>query len=135
MAVIVDTSYSMRSVKNQLENTLEYIRSKSNKNTIHLFITTSDNIFKTEEISVNFPSVGFRSNYRMLSQYAKYSDFYDVALLLTDKGSFELSENHKENLNISHPVYIVHLDEISIGYEDKTLKLLDRGGIATRYEK
>ena len=42
IAVIVDTSYSMRNVLEKLKNSLKEIETLSNKNSIHLYITASE---------------------------------------------------------------------------------------------
>jgi hypothetical protein len=143
IAVIIDTSYSMRSVKDQLENTLEWLHENPHSNSIHTYLTSTPAFpkyfqpLKMESIPsmdiINL--VGFHSNYRMLSQFVRLSDgeSYDMAMVLTDKGSFELAENHYQPLNIQYPVYFVHLDDMPIGYEDQTLRLLDQGGVASRY--
>ena len=70
----------------------------------------------------------------MLAQYERNRENFDynLTLLLTDKGSFELSEKEKTIPTLIKNVYIVHLDDIAIGYDDLTLKVVENGGIARR---
>ncbi len=56
---------------------------------------------------------------------------YDVVLLLSDEGSYELSKNNKTVPNTPAPLWILHLGGLPGAYNDGIIKSLqDSGGVA-----
>ncbi|WP_017716780.1 TIGR02921 family PEP-CTERM protein [Kamptonema formosum] len=68
---------------------------------------------------------------QMLRQFAQLrgDTRYDAILLLTDEGSYELSDDTKDVPQISAPLWLVHLGAFPRAYDDVTLKAIqDSGG-------
>jgi putative PEP-CTERM system integral membrane protein len=68
---------------------------------------------------------------QMLRQFAQLrgDTRYDAILLLTDEGSYELSDDSKDVPQITAPLWVVHLGAFPRAYDDVTLKAIqDSGG-------
>ncbi|MEQ9626011.1 TIGR02921 family PEP-CTERM protein [Coleofasciculus chthonoplastes] len=58
---------------------------------------------------------------------------YDGILLVTDEGSYELSEDSKDGLDMPAPLWMVHLGALPPAYDDATLQAIQDsgGGVST----
>jgi putative PEP-CTERM system integral membrane protein len=71
----------------------------------------------------------------MLRQFVQLqgNKTYDDILLVTDEGSYELSDNSKDVPKMSAPLWLVHLGSLPPAYDDATLKAIQDsgGGVST----
>jgi putative PEP-CTERM system integral membrane protein len=71
----------------------------------------------------------------MLRQFIQLrgNEAYDGIVLISDEGSYELSEDKTEVPQLSIPLWIVHLGSLAGAYEDGTLKMIQHngGGVST----
>jgi putative PEP-CTERM system integral membrane protein len=67
---------------------------------------------------------------QMLRQFAQLrgDTRYDAILLLTDEGSYELSDDSKDVPQITAPLWVVHLGAFPRAYDDVTLKAIQNSG-------
>ncbi|MEM9539316.1 MAG: TIGR02921 family PEP-CTERM protein [Cyanobacteria bacterium P01_E01_bin.42] len=148
-AIIIDTSHSMQSHRQELKYALQALQKqgfsdgKLENNEIDLYLTASTGKQPQEYDRLNqfdFKKqvfYGTLSLKEMLRQFAILASDrpYDAILLLTDEGSYELSKDKGDLPNISAPLWLVHLGgKFPPAYEDKTLQTIQDsgGGIATR---
>ncbi|BAZ15478.1 hypothetical protein NIES4071_73500 [Calothrix sp. NIES-4071] len=146
-AIVLDTSRSMNTHIKDLEKTFNWLKNKGfannqlSDNDADLYITSIpgtepkrlDDIsqFKPEKITF-YGAVQFKE---MLQQFDKLrSDTkYDGILLVTDEGSYELSDDKKNFPTVTSPLWMVHLGALPKAYDDNTLKAIENsgGGVAT----
>ena len=142
-ALILDTSFSMREQQDNISRSLTWLQDKiTSANDVDLYITDDDadrakyvtNFDRHTAKNLNF--YGSLQTDEMLKQFQtlKSDRNYDAVLLLTDKGSYELSKDKQELPAIDAPVWIVHLGgELPRAYADATLQAIQdsNGGVAT----
>jgi putative PEP-CTERM system integral membrane protein len=147
-AIVLDTSRSMNTHIKELEKTFNWLKNKGfannqlSDNDADLYITSIagaepkrlDDIsqFKPEKITF-YGAVQFKE---MLQQFDKLraDTKYDGVLLVTDEGSYELSNDDKKNFpTVTSPLWMVHLGTLPKAYDDNTLKAIENsgGGVAT----
>ena len=154
LALILDTSYSMREQTNQLAKTLTWLQDKiSPQNQVDLYLTYSQgiqsekiaftkwiekfNLNKTSNLSNLF--YGTLQPKEMLQQFyklknnTKYNTKYDGIILLTDEGSYELGKDKQKLPDLNAPLWIVHLNSLAQAYDDATFKTIEKygGGVTT----
>lgn len=147
-AIVLDSSRSMSERAKELESTFNWLKksgfanNKLEDNDTDLYITSNagsepkrlDDISKFNPAKMTF--YGTVQLKEMLQQFEKLrSDTrYDGILLLTDEGSYELSDDKKNLPNISAPLWMVHLGALPPAYDDTTLKAIETsgGGVSTQ---
>ncbi len=144
-ALILDTSYSMGSQKEEVIKSIywwrENLESLSN-NDVDLYITdvSSDQAKHLEDfngLSINnMTFYGSLQTDEMLQQFQSLRDNknYDAVLLLTDEGSYELSQDQQQVPEMDSPLWMVHLGgKLPRAYNDATLQAIQNsnGGVAT----
>ena len=139
-AVIVDSSYSMNQHAAALKQAVSDLQSTAKNDTLDFYIAAAaaDPVKATTQ-TVDVDKLLFYGSLQpadMLQQFAKIreNEAYDAVLLLTDKGSYELSNNQLKLPEINAPLWIVHVDgKLPSAYEDSLLQKLQasRGGVET----
>ena len=138
LAVIVDGSYSMTNHRDELVESWQWMQENVlDRNQVDVYLThiNQDQAEKTTQAVPFDPKetlfYGSIPTRQMLEQFAATPDSqttaYDGIILLTDAGSYELSEDG-EPLNLSAPLWMVHLGGMPGAYDDATLETIQRTG-------
>jgi len=141
-AIILDTSRSMGNHKQELAKTLNWFKNNVlTKNQADLYVTaTAGNqpqfIDNLPQFQVNQKAFyGTLQIQEMLRQFIQLrgNKSYDGIVLISDEGSYELSEDKTGVPQLSVPLWIVHLGSLAPAYEDGTLKMIQNsgGGVST----
>lgn len=139
LAAILDTSYSMGA--GGQARAWEQLSQINQQNDIDFYLTTAtgDTLSPSDDIG-SFDLVipyGSLQPAEMLQQFAQQRRpdvAYDAILLLTDAGSYELTEETLELPELSAPLWLVHLgDRLPSAYDDALLETIQStgGGVAT----
>lgn len=141
LAIILDTSRSMAVQSKDISQAFAQLPAKSND--IDLYITASsgsqprriDDLHNFNQATIAF--YGSLQPKEMLRQFTQLRDntAYDAVLLVTDEGSYELSDDKNDLPNISVPLWMVHLGGLlPQAYDDATLKAIQdsNGGVSTQ---
>ncbi|MGB7892943.1 MAG: TIGR02921 family PEP-CTERM protein, partial [Microcoleus sp.] len=141
-AVILDTSRSMAAENKQVKETFEWLKANAAaKNAVDLYIASAagmppklvENVRNFDAAKATF--YGTIQLKDMLQQFAQLrgDKSYDTVFLVSDRHSYELSDDRKLKLSISSPLWTVHLGGLPPGYDDATLKVIQDsgGGVAT----
>jgi putative PEP-CTERM system integral membrane protein len=143
-AIVLDTSRSMKNRVKELTETFEWLKKngfanndlKDNDADLYIVSGTSkrlDDISKFDPVKTTF--YGTAQLKEMLQQFEKLrgDTAYDGILLVTDEGSYELSNDKKYVPAMSAPLWMVHLGALPPAYDDATLKAIENsgGGVST----
>ena len=140
-AVILDSSRSMGNQKQELAKTFDWLKQKVlANNEADLYVTAAgggqpevEDIRKFDVRKKTF--YGTLQIKEMLRQFVQLqgNKTYDDILLVTDEGSYELSDNNKNVPKMSAPLWLVHLGSLPPAYDDATLKAIgdSGGGVST----
>jgi len=149
-AVVVDSSRSMSAQVKALIKTSNWLKQQgfadntfanNDNNDADLYITAVagkqpqriDNIRTFNPAKITF--YGTLQYQQMLQQFLQLQGDtpYDGILLITDEGSYELSEDSKNVLEMPAPLWMVHLDALPPAYDDGMLKAIQDsgGGVST----
>lgn len=144
LAIVLDSSRSMNAHSQELAETFKWLQEKGfadNKlanNDADLYITDSadaqpkrlDDIRRFQPQKMTF--YGSIQLKEMLQQFVQLrgDTAYNTILLVTDEGSYELSDDSKDLPAISAPLWVVHLGgQLPPAYDDATLEAIqDSGG-------
>ena len=141
-AIILDTSRSMGTHKQELAKTLDWFKQNIiPQNQADLFVTATAG--NQPQFMNDLPR--FQVNQKvfygtlqikeMLRQFVQLrgNKTYDGIVLISDEGSYELSEDKTGVPQLSVPLWIVHLGSLAGAYEDGTLKMIQHngGGVST----
>jgi len=141
-AVILDTSRSMAAQKKEVKETFEWLKANAaDKNAVDLYVASAAGMppkFVEDVRNFDAPKVTFYGTVQlkdMLQQFAQLrgDKSYDTVFLVSDRHSYELSDDRKPKVSISAPLWTVHLGGLPPGYDDATLKAIQDsgGGVAT----
>ncbi|MEM9510060.1 MAG: TIGR02921 family PEP-CTERM protein [Cyanobacteria bacterium P01_E01_bin.35] len=141
-ALILDTSYSMDKQIPEIRATFDWVQNKLTNNQIDIFLTdalASQAKRFTDLKGLNPEQLTFYGSLQteqMLQQFEglRKNKEYDAVLLLTDQGSYELSEDKAEIPPIKAPLWMIHLGgKLPRAYNDGTLNAIQNssGGVAT----
>ncbi|MEG4005620.1 TIGR02921 family PEP-CTERM protein [Microcoleus sp. Pol11C1] len=141
-AVILDTSRSMAAESKEVKETFEWLKTNAaGKNAVDLYVASAAGMppkFVEDLRSFDVAKVTFYGTIQlkdMLQQFAQLQGdkSYDTVFLVSDRHSYELSDDRKLKLSISSPLWTVHLGGLPPGYDDATLKVIQDsgGGVAT----
>lgn len=135
LAVLVDTSYSMRRQREQIKPALKWAAQQQ----ADVFIRPVHE--SQQKLAVSQPDVpditffGTLSASDLWNQAASLQaqQSYHVVFVLTDSGSYELTQDKPTLIAAQAPIWLVHLDKLAPAYEDKIMYqiLSSHGGIAT----
>jgi putative PEP-CTERM system integral membrane protein len=140
LAVLLDTSYSMTNRKtshSEIDETFKWLKSQvTPSNDVDLYITASkggmtqriDDLQAFDLNKVTF--YGTLQTYQMLQQFTqlKAKSNYDAIVLITDKGSYELSDEKNKIPKPPAPLWMVHLGGIQPAYDDPTFDAIQASG-------
>lgn len=140
-AIVLDSSYSMNAHRAELVKAIRFLQESILKdNTADLYLTASDanQAQRLDTLQSFDPNnrvfYGSLQPRQMLQQFLALRNdaSYDAILLLTDAGSYELSEDSKTILKMPAPLWMVHLGGLQPAYDDATLQAMqDSGGSAS----
>ncbi|WP_242072292.1 TIGR02921 family PEP-CTERM protein [Microcoleus sp. FACHB-68] len=146
-AVVLDSSRSMAAHTQQISETFNWLKARGfadnnfANNDADLYVTAStgkqpqriDDLQKFD--AGKMPFYGTLQLKEMLRQFVQLrgDTAYDGILVVTDEGSYELSDDSKEVPMMPAPAWIVHLGAMPPAYDDATLKAIQDsgGGVAT----
>lgn len=146
-AIVLDTSRSMGAHNKELTETFNWLGKHGfadnnfANNDADLYVTASsgiqpkriDDIRTFEPAKMTF--YGTIQYKEMVRQFVQLQGdtAYDGILVLTDEGSYELTDNSKDIPAISTPLWMVHFGALPPAYDDATLKAIQdsSGGIST----
>ena len=138
-AIVLDTSRSMAAHSKEVTQTFTNLRD-NNSNDFDLYVTASPSgVKRINDIrSFNPTNITFYGTIQpqdMLRQFTLRGDTsYDAVLLVTDEGSYELSDDSSDLPKMAAPLWMVHLGGIlPPAYDDATLKAIQDsgGGVST----
>ncbi|NET76928.1 MAG: TIGR02921 family PEP-CTERM protein [Okeania sp. SIO1F9] len=146
-AVVVDTSYSMRAKTKELKQNIDWLVANGlgdlsfSNGDADIYLTNVgfpaeriDDISQFDTEKVTF--FGTLQYQEMLEQFLQLrgDTRYNGLILVTDEGSYELSDDTQEMPNLSTPLWMLHLGAMPPAYDDATLKLMQKsgGGVATQ---
>ena len=145
-AVVLDTSRSMAAHLAPMTEALTWLKANVLKaNSADVYLTAASSLKPTQlgdlrNIDVsNLTALNFYGKLQLkevLQQYSqlkgqlKTNKSYDAVLVITDEGSYELSDDEAKLPAMIAPVLMVHLgNTLPPGYDDETLKVIqDSGG-------
>ncbi|HAG81410.1 MAG TPA: PEP-CTERM sorting domain-containing protein [Cyanobacteria bacterium UBA12227] len=146
-AVVVDSSRSMEKHTKELKETFNWLKKHGfadnnfANNDADLYVTASsgtqpkriDDIRTFNVAKITF--YGTLQHKEMLRQFIQLRGDtpYDGLLVVTDEGSYELSDNSQDVPAMPAPLWMVHLGALPPAYDDATLKAIQdsRGGVST----
>ncbi|MBD1935895.1 TIGR02921 family PEP-CTERM protein [Microcoleus sp. FACHB-68] len=146
-AVVLDSSRSMAAHTQQISETFNWLKARGfadnnfANNDADLYVTAStgkqpqriDDLQKFD--TGKMPFYGTLQLKEMLRQFVQLrgDTAYDGILVVTDEGSYELSDDSKEVPFMPAPAWMVHLGAMPPAYDDATLKAIQDsgGGVAT----
>ena len=142
IAVILDTSRSMAAQTQQVKQTFEWLKTHTaGKNAVDLYVASAagmppklvEDVRKFDAGKVTF--YGTIQLKDMLEQFAQLrgDKNYDTVFVVSDRHSYELSDDRKTKFAISAPLWVVSLGGLPPGYDDATLKVIQDsgGGVST----
>ena len=145
-AVVLDTSRSMAAQTEETAKAFQWLKDRiAANNDLDLYLTASQGReperfnFKTKDFEVaNYPFYGLFHPNKMLQQFEKLrgNSSYDAILLITDAGSYELSDERNTIAKLPAPLWIVHLGGLQSAYDDATFDAIKAsgGGVGDRIE-
>ena len=147
-AVVLDSSRSMASHAKELSQTFSWLNEKGfadndfANNDADLYLTASpgaqpkriDDIRRFDPAKMTF--YGTLQPKHILQQFAQLrgDTSYDAVLVVTDEGSYELSDDKTDVPAITAPLWMVHVGgKLPAAYDDATLRAIQdsRGGVST----
>ncbi|MBW4623055.1 MAG: TIGR02921 family PEP-CTERM protein [Cyanosarcina radialis HA8281-LM2] len=145
-ALVLDTSRSMAAQTQETAKAFQWLKDRiAANNDLDLYVTASQGReperfnFKAKDFDVaNYPFYGLLQPDRMLQQFEKLrgNNSYDAILLITDAGSYELSDERNTIAKLPAPLWIVHLGGLQPAYDDATFDAIKAsgGGVGDRIE-
>jgi putative PEP-CTERM system integral membrane protein len=145
-AVIVDSSFSMKSHIKELSSSWQWLQAQvAKENDIDIYLSTSEggtprrvdnpNDFNLDRITF----FGLLRPQEILQQFTQLSNGknYDAAIAITDDGSYEVTDETKSTQSISAPLWMVHLGNFPVAYDDSTLAAIQKrnGGVAASIQE
>ncbi|MCM1983619.1 TIGR02921 family PEP-CTERM protein [Lyngbya confervoides] len=148
LALILDGSYSMKAHQRELKATFAWLQEAIlPNNPTDLFLTQigSDPATPVTEVQTFQPEealfYGRIQPSQMLRQFnqaiAGTSKSYDAIVLITDTGSYELTEDSDDPVAITAPLWLVHVGGLQPAYDDATLEAIQRtgGSVSTQVQE
>ncbi len=140
-AVILDTSYSMGNHRQEVQETFAWWQKNLTGNDVDLYITDVEGKKAQLLDDINALDVekqlfyGSLQTEDMLKQFQQLSrgSNYDAILLVTDEGSYELSDDKQKIGEVNAPLWMIHLGgEFPRAYNDTVLQAIQNshGGVA-----
>lgn len=145
-ALILDTSYSMASQRDEVIKTIHWWHKNLSDRNADLYLTDASperakrlenfNNLKSDKLSF----FGSLQTEDLLQQFQSLREGknYDAVLVLTDEGSYELSNDKPELPEIDSPLWMVHLGgKLPRAYNDAILQAIQNsnGGVSPNVPK
>ncbi|NJK66640.1 MAG: TIGR02921 family PEP-CTERM protein [Microcoleus sp. CSU_2_2] len=142
LAVILDTSRSMAAENKQVKETFAWLKANvTAANNVDLYIAKAAEMpaeLVQDTRSFDAGKLTFYGTIQlkgMLQQFAQLrgDKNYDTVFVVSDRHSYELSDDRQPKFAISAPLWTVHLGGLPPGYDDGTLKAIQDsgGGVST----
>ena len=145
-AVILDGSHSMGTHAKEVIQTFKWLKQDGNSaNDFDLYVTAGlgavprriDDIRRFEAAKMTFyDTIQLKE---MLQQFVQFrgNTPYDAILLVTDEGSYELSDDSEVVPVMPAPLWMVHLGGLPPAYDDATLQAIQDsgGGVSTEIQE
>ncbi|ELS03538.1 PEP-CTERM family integral membrane protein [Xenococcus sp. PCC 7305] len=140
-ALILDTSYSMRNHRTEVQATFDWWQANLTNNYLDLYLTDAE-ANKAQQLetidSLELDTLIFFGSMQtqdMLQQFQNLRNGheYDAVLLVTDEGSYELSSDNQDVMAINSPFWMIHLGgKLPRAYDDAILQTIQNshGGVA-----
>jgi putative PEP-CTERM system integral membrane protein len=151
-AVVLDSSYSMASHAKELTKTFDWLKEKGftdndfTNNDADLYVSASpgaqpkriDDLRRFDAAKMTF--YGTLQLKEILQQFTQLRGDtpYDAILLVTDEGSYELSDDKTAVPEMPAPLWMVHIGrKLPPAYDDATLKAIQdsSGGVSTQVQE
>jgi putative PEP-CTERM system integral membrane protein len=143
-AIVVDRSYSMATVREELEGTLAEIERLGKGNVLDFYLTSAatrgEPAERVDTTALGKPLqfFGGGSLKQWLRQFDKLraNSEYHGLFVITDGDSLDSADDTPPPDTQGAPLWMVHLGgRVAAGYDDPTLELLNRsgGGVATNF--
>ena len=141
-ALVLDTSRSMAAETKEVKETFEWLKANAAaKNAVDLYVASAAGMPPklVEDLrSFDAGKLTFYGTLQlkdMLQQFAQLRGdrTYDTVFVVSDRHSYELSDDRKTKFSMPSPLWIVNLGGLPPGYDDATLKVIQDsgGGVAT----
>ncbi|MEG3896766.1 MULTISPECIES: TIGR02921 family PEP-CTERM protein [unclassified Microcoleus] len=141
-ALVLDTSRSMAAETKAVKETFEWLKANTlAANAVDFYVASAAGMPPklVEDLrSFDAAKLTFYGTIQLkdiLQQFAQLrgDKTYDTVFLVSDRHSYELSDDRKNAISMSSPLWIVHLGGLPPGYDDATLKVIQDsgGGVAT----
>ncbi|MEG4341767.1 TIGR02921 family PEP-CTERM protein [Microcoleus sp. A003_D6] len=145
-ALILDTSRSMAAETKAVKETFEWLKANTlAENAVDFYVASAAGMRpKLVEDLRSFDAAkltlyGTIQLKDILQQFAQLrgDKTYDTVFLVSDRHTYELSDDRKNAISMSSPLWIVHLGGLPPGYDDATLKVIQDsgGGVATEMKE
>jgi putative PEP-CTERM system integral membrane protein len=138
LALLVDGSYSMNAHRQALAEAMVWFRQNGlSQNQADLYVTATTGgeprlLSRVQDFDPKQATFyGTMQPAQMLEQFLslKGDRTYDAVVLITDSGSYELTEDREQVLAMPAPLWMVHLGGLQPAYDDATLQAIqDSGG-------
>lgn len=138
LAIVLDGSYSMNAHRLELTKTIDWLQANMlPHNQMDLYLTTSPDAQPRSLPLADFhpaQSIFYGSieaqqmlaQFQTLSQRANHS--YHAIVLITDRGSYELTTDRAKIEQMPAPLWMVHLGGLPSAYDDATLAAIQSSG-------
>ena len=141
-ALILDTSRSMATETKEVKQSFEWLKANTlGKNTVDLYVASAAGMppkLVKDLRSFDAGKLTFYGTIQLkdiLQQFAQLrgDTSYDSVFLVSDRHSYELSDDRQNTVSMPTPLWIVHLGGLPPGYDDATLKTIQDsgGGVST----
>ncbi|MDQ2097400.1 MAG: TIGR02921 family PEP-CTERM protein [Tychonema bourrellyi B0820] len=141
-AFVLDTSRSMATETKEMKDNFEWLKNNVlAANTVDLYVASAVGIPPKLVKDLRSFDVGKLTFYGtlqlkdILQQFAQLRGdrTYDSVFVVSDRHSYELSDDRKNAISMPSPLWTVHLGGLPPGYDDATLKVIQDsgGGVAT----
>ncbi|HIK13406.1 MAG TPA: TIGR02921 family PEP-CTERM protein [Oscillatoriaceae cyanobacterium M33_DOE_052] len=141
LALVVDGSRSMGTHRQELKTSFKWVQEVfATRSDVDIYFTaaTVSQPQRWDEMGqFNADKVTFYGTLQlqdMLSQFEKLrgNTAYDGIVLVTDDGSYELADDHKDLPKLAAPLWLVHLGGMPKAYDDGILSVIaaSDGGVA-----
>ncbi|MGB3263277.1 MAG: TIGR02921 family PEP-CTERM protein [Microcoleus sp.] len=142
LALVLDTSRSMAAESRELKETFDWLKKNSlATNNVDLYVSSAAGVPPRLVENLRSLDVGKLTFYGtiqlkdILQQFAQLraDRTYDTVFLVSDRHSYELSDDRKTSVSLTAPLWTVHLGGLPPGYDDATLKVIQDsgGGVST----
>ena len=139
-ALIFDTSYSMASQRDEVIKNIDWLRENLSDNDVDLYLSDASperakRFENLNDLQIERSTFGSLQTEDLLQQFQSLREGkdYDAVLVLTDEGSYELSNDKPQLPEINSPLWMVHLGgKLPRAYNDTILQAIQNsnGGVA-----